>query len=124
MAPRTKTRASETGGGNNRNKEATTSAASSRPRSLEISDRGIKTGGDFADMMSALMSDLIAGRVTPQIGNATCNAGGKLLKVVEMQYKYGTTQSEGRREKRILALAFETEDIKPAISGAPIMSLD
>jgi len=36
------------------------------------------------------MSDIISGRVTPSIGNATCNAGGKLLKVVEMQYKYGT----------------------------------
>ena len=36
------------------------------------------------------MSDLIDGRVTPTIGNATCNAGGKLLKIVEMQYRYAT----------------------------------
>lgn len=41
-------------------------------------------------MMSALMSDIIEGKVTPQVGNATVNAGGKLLKVVEMQCKYGT----------------------------------
>ncbi|MDE2104457.1 MAG: hypothetical protein KGL39_44895 [Patescibacteria group bacterium] len=41
------------------------------------------------------MSDLIAGRVTPQVGNATCNAGGKLLKIVEMQYKYGTRDADG-----------------------------
>ncbi len=60
------------------------------PRSLAIATRGVKTGADFATLMSALMSDLIEGRVTPNIGNATCNAGGKLLKVVEMQYKYGT----------------------------------
>jgi hypothetical protein len=40
-------------------------------------------------MMSALMTDLIVGAVTPQIGNAVCNAGGKLLKVVELQIKYG-----------------------------------
>lgn len=56
-----------------------------------IAQGGIRTGADFAGLMSALMSDLIDGRVTPGVGNATCNAGGKLLKVVEMQYKYGTS---------------------------------
>lgn len=40
-------------------------------------------------MMSALMSDLIQGTVTPNVANATCNAGGKLLKVIEMEHKYG-----------------------------------
>lgn len=45
-------------------------------------------------MMSALMSDLIEGTVTPQVGNATVNAGGKLLKIVELQLKYGQQQSK------------------------------
>lgn len=45
--------------------------------------------------MSAIMSDLLAGSVTPQIANATCNAGGKLLKMVELNLKYGQTQMEG-----------------------------
>ncbi len=53
--------------------------------------------------MSALMSDIIAGRVTPSVGNAACNAGGKLLKVVEMQYKYGT--QSGNQGQRTLLLA-------------------
>lgn len=56
-------------------------------------------------MMSALMCDLIEGRVTPSVGNATCNAGGKLLKVVEMQQKYGT-DGPGTGEK-ILPLALK-----------------
>lgn len=43
--------------------------------------------------MSALMSDLIEGAITPNVANATVNAGGKLLKVVEMQYKYGTPKT-------------------------------
>lgn len=64
-------------------------------RSIEISERGIRTGADFANLMSALMSDLISGRVTPEVGNATVSAGGKLLKVVEMQYKYGTKVGDG-----------------------------
>jgi len=76
-----------------------------KPRSLVIAERGVKTGTDFASLMSALMSDIIEGRVTPNIGNATCNAGGKLLKVVEMQYKYGT-DGPGQSGK-VLHLAVE-----------------
>lgn len=58
---------------------------------------GVKTSRDFACMMSALMSDIISGRLTPSVGNAVCNAGGKLLKVVEMQYKYGNRSKDGNR---------------------------
>jgi hypothetical protein len=85
------------------------------PRSLAIAERGIRTGNDFANLMSAMMSDLIEGRVTPSIGNATCNAGGKLLKVVEMQCKYGT-QGKGGQGARTLILAIEspTDDEAPA----------
>ena len=39
--------------------------------------------------MTAMMSDLIEGHVTPSTANATCNAAGKLLKVIEMELKYG-----------------------------------
>lgn len=53
--------------------------------------------------MSSLMGDIISGRVTPAIGNAACNAGGKLLKVVEMQYKFGT--QSGDQGNRVLQLA-------------------
>lgn len=42
-----------------------------------------------------MITDLIDGAITPQVGNAAVNAGGKLLKVVEMQYKYGQTGPDG-----------------------------
>lgn len=58
-------------------------------RSIAIAQRGVRIGSDFADLMSALMSDIICGDITPAVGNAACNAGGKLLKIVEMQAKYG-----------------------------------
>lgn len=45
--------------------------------------------------MSDLISDVIEGNMTPQVANAAVNAGGKLLKVVEMQYKYGKPQPNG-----------------------------
>lgn len=76
-------------------------ATKEQPRSLTIAEKGIVTGGDFAGFMSALMSDLISGKVAPNIGNAACNAGGKLLKVVEMQMKYGT-QSAGSVGKLLI----------------------
>lgn len=59
-------------------------------RCLAVAARGVKTSQDFAEMMSALMSDVIDGRVTPGVANAAVNAGGKLLKVVEMSARYGT----------------------------------
>jgi len=59
-------------------------------RSGPIAAAGVQTGEDFANLMSALMSDLIDGSISPNVANATVNAGGKLLKVVEMQYRYGS----------------------------------
>lgn len=73
------------------------------PRSLRIAEQGVRTGADFAGLMSAMMSDIISSRITPAVGNAACNAGGKLLKVVEMQYKYGT--QNGGKGNRHLSLA-------------------
>ncbi len=52
------------------------------------------------------MSDLIRGDVTPQVGNSVCNAGDKLLKIVSMQHRYGTTR-EGD-ESKILTLSKDT----------------
>lgn len=68
----------------------------------------MRTGHDFAGLMSSLMSDLIEGKITPAVGNAACNAGGKLLKVVDMQYKYGSTSPGSNR--KILELTPYGED--------------
>src|SRR5262245_11524136 len=65
------------------------------PKSLAIAEKGIHTGAQFGTCMSALMADTLAGGVTPSVSNAVCNAGGKLLKVVEMQQRWGTQQTEG-----------------------------
>lgn len=87
--------------------QADTSIAKTSPRSLAIATRGVKTSHDFADLMSSLMSDLIEGTVAPNVGNATCNAGGKLLRIVELQYKYGTTNSDGKT--KTLSLTVQAE---------------
>lgn len=90
---------------------------SQRPRSAEYAARGIKTANDFASLMSALMSDLIEGRVPPGVGNATCNAGGKLLKITEMQYKYGVQGSgTGRRTLELTVEEQKAPELK-AVNG-------
>lgn len=83
---------------------ATTQPTTTDAKSLEFSQKGIKTSADFANMMSALMTDIITGKINPQVGNAVCNAGGKLLKIVEMQYRYGTESGQQPKEK-VLTLA-------------------
>ena len=82
-------------------KRASALVKSTEPRSLRIAEHGVRTGNEFADLMSAMMSDIISGRITPAVGNAACNAGGKLLKVVEMQYKFGT-QSGNQGDKTLI----------------------
>lgn len=69
----------------------------SSPRCREISDRGINTAADFTAFMSALVSDVISGTISAGIANAAVNAGGKMLKCVELTMKYGTPGATGRR---------------------------
>jgi len=80
----------------------TTGTPASVAKSIELAERGIHTGAQFASVMSALLTDTIAGRIDPQVSNAVCNISGKLLKAVELQYKYGKTV-DGQTE-RMLAL--------------------
>ena len=84
------------------------------PKSLTIAEGGIKTSRDFRNLMSAIMSDVIAGRLTPNMTNAACNAGGKLLKMVDLEYKYGT---DPERPHRALTVAFEIPEL--ASGGIP-----
>lgn len=88
----------------NSEKRTTPTLVRSNARSLRYAENGVKNGRDFADLMSNLMSDMLAERVSPRVGTAVCNAGGKLLKVVELQFKYGSVDSKGRKD---IALALE-----------------
>lgn len=53
--------------------------------------------------MSAIMSDLIESNLTPAVANATCNAAGKMLKMVELKHKYGTPQKASKEKSLLLA---------------------
>ena len=88
-----KARQTDTGGGQE---------VAAVPASIAIAAKGVTTGEDFALLMSALMGDILAGRVDANTGNAVCRAGDKLLKVVEMQYRYGKQASEPRPAFRLV----------------------
>jgi hypothetical protein len=79
------------------------------PTCLAVAKKGITTSQDFSTFMSSLMSDLISGAVSPGVGNAACNAGGKLLKVVEMQIRYGTASAQDGSKVLVLAMAAAPE---------------
>jgi len=67
------------------------------PRSVQLA-QDIRTAADFANTMGAMMADVLSGAVTPQVVNAACNAGGKMLRAVEMQYRYGVAAQDGGRK--------------------------
>lgn len=55
--------------------------------------------------MSDLISDILEGRIGYREANAVCNAGGKMLKVIEMTAKYGRTAEDAAIPARELELA-------------------
>jgi hypothetical protein len=65
-------------------------AQSAEASSLAHAERGVQSSADFRNLMSALMTDVIRGSLSPEVTNAACNAGGKILKMVEMEYKFAT----------------------------------
>lgn len=70
-------------------------------QSVQIAATGIASGRQCAAFLSALIGDVMVGRVTHGQANAATNAVGKLLKVVEMQYRYGTNGDGGSRELQL-----------------------
>lgn len=79
-----------------------TRADSKTPTAATLADAGIATGADFSRVMAALLADTVAGRIEPNRANAACNVAGKLIRMVEMQHKYGK-QVDGTNE-RLLTL--------------------
>jgi hypothetical protein len=57
--------------------------------------------------MSATMADLATGALTAQVANAIGNVGGKLLKVCEMQHRYGRVTSQTGEKELILVRSLE-----------------
>lgn len=48
--------------------------------------------------MSALMADIADGTVKPSIANAIVNAGSKLLRIMDLERRYGQEDRDGSRK--------------------------
>jgi hypothetical protein len=71
------------------------------PLASKVASKGIHTSSDFANFMGALMADLVSMRIEPNVANAACNAGDRLLRVVDMQMKLGTIGKDGNKILRL-----------------------
>lgn len=76
-------------------------AVQEAPNCLAISERGIKTDRDFAQFMSAVMGDVIAGRLSTTKATTATRAGAALLKVIEMRHRYGSGD-DGAKSLRLI----------------------
>jgi hypothetical protein len=71
-------------------KKSETSTEQPSPRSIHlIADGDVKDAQHFAKVLSALMSDALMNAIPPSQGNVVCKAAGLIIKVTEMQLKYG-----------------------------------
>lgn len=53
--------------------------------------------------MSAMMGDVLAGRLSAGKASVATRSGCALLKVIEMQYRYGSeTEQPGKRTLRLI----------------------
>jgi len=73
-------------------KTVTKTTPGDSPRCLKALEN-IRTSTDFAKAMGALAADTVAGRISPSVTGAACNAAGKLLRVIEMEHRYGAGAS-------------------------------
>jgi hypothetical protein len=105
------------------------------PRSLTIASGGLSTSRQVRNYLFALAADVIAKRVPPRDSNASVNAIGKGLKVVEMEHRYGKAAGGGEmvlaladagpvsemnpREAEIIALRVRLEELENPRNGPP-----
>ena len=73
-------------------------------RSLAIAKRGLTTGFDTINMLTATITDVLEEDITTNQANVVVNAIGKVLKVVELQFKYGKPKNADGRGDRDLVL--------------------
>jgi hypothetical protein len=82
-------------------------------RSVRIARDGITNSQQFTSLFSGLIADLAEQKVTAGIANAMCNAGGKMLKMVELEIRYG--QQVPGKSRRMLTISgtYESEAEAP-----------
>jgi hypothetical protein len=76
-------------------------------RSLKIARGGLTTGFDTINLLTATITDVLEEGITTNQANVVVNAVGKVLKVVELQFKYGKPRPDGARERDLVLIGGE-----------------
>jgi hypothetical protein len=63
--------------------------------SMTLAQGGIETDQKLFRLIEAVIADLGADKITTQKASALSNAVGKVLKLVELKYRYGKATVEG-----------------------------
>lgn len=77
-----------------------------QPKCVAIAEAGVRNSQQMMRYLSALIADGSAGRVTTGMMHGACNAVGKLLRVAEMEARYGTA---GANQERVLEFIGEDD---------------
>jgi len=70
------------------------------PKSVALMAKdGIQDSRKCANVLGAIALDVLTSQITPQVGNTACNAIGKMLKVKELEIKYGLSDGPGAMKR-------------------------
>src|SRR5262249_41019365 len=86
-----------TGSRKNGNSRKATAAKSRNVASLDLARRGVSSSEGFRNLMCSMMTDVIQGKISPDVVNAACNAGRGLLRMIEMEYRATASRGNGKR---------------------------
>ena len=73
-------------------------------RSLGIARGGLRSGFDTINMLTATITDVLEEEITTNQANVVVNAIGKVLKVVELQQKYGKPKGTDGRDRDLVLI--------------------
>lgn len=62
---------------------------------------GVSDSRKCANVLGAIALDVLQERITPPTGNTACNAIGKLLKIKELEIKYGRPMPDGPKRLQL-----------------------
>lgn len=81
---------------NHKNGNGKNGVVTTAPRSVAISEAGIETGRDMMALHSAMIADVLAGRLDRRIAGTVIAGSRNMLKIAELTLQYGGNKGGGK----------------------------
>jgi len=77
------------------NGKAGNAVVEKKPRldTIAFAEHATEGTRQFTKFLGCIMRDVVSGELNSPAANAVCNAAGKILKLAEMQHRYGARKS-------------------------------